>query len=211
MKRFIDRYYRFIRPFRPLYGWAKDSHTKAKCSKRAFEWQAKGFEGAKLDICGGRNPYKPGEFLNCDMVDFPGVDLTFDLREQFPFKEGVISEIISVATLEHLRKPHVDHVLQEFFRILQLGGVLRVSTPDIEAIAESLLEGNEDIHVINQHLFGKYKGNTTEDLDLHKWMYPADEMIKVLQKLGFVNAKKVHMDIGLHDPKYNYLIRAEKH
>ncbi|OGJ65842.1 hypothetical protein A3F36_05230 [Candidatus Peribacteria bacterium RIFCSPHIGHO2_12_FULL_55_11] len=209
MKAFLDRIYPRIRRYRFLWGWAKDSATKAQCSARAGEWQAKGFKDAKLDVCGGRNPYRPGEFLNVDIVDMPKVDLVFDITKPFPISDGVIAEVISIATLEHLRKPHVDHVLREFFRILKSGGILRVSTPDIEAIAKGIL-GGEDLGVINQHLFGKYKSDQTEDYDLHRWMYPAPTMIKKLEELGFTRAEKIPMGDVPHDERYNYLIRAFK-
>ncbi|MSR87475.1 hypothetical protein EXS70_04910 [Candidatus Peribacteria bacterium] len=209
MTNWIDRHYKYIRPYRFLYGWAKDTATKMRSNARAAEWQKKGFHGAKLDICGGRNPFSPGEFLNVDVVDMPSVDLVFDITKQFPINTGVIAEIISVATLEHLRKPNVHHVLQEFFRVLAPGACLRVSTPDIEAIAKGVLAG-EDVDVLNQQLFGKFKGDQTEDYDLHRWMYTADQMVKVLTEIGFSGARRIPMDIGMHDPKYTYLVSAVK-
>lgn len=209
MKKLVDRFYKYIRPYRFLYGWAKDAHSRAQCSKRAAEWQQKEFDGAKLDVCGGRNPYNPKEFLNVDIVDFPQVDLVFDIRETFPIQENKILEIVSAATLEHFRKHHNEHILKEFFRILQPGGKLRVCTPDIEAIANALLAG-EDLDVVNQHFFGKFKTEDTDDYDVHKWMYPAKEMIRALEKIGFTKVQQVPNDLGLHDPTYNYLISAEK-
>lgn len=210
MKKLLDRYYRHLRPYRFLWGWAKDSVTKARCSARAEEWKAKGFKGAKLDVCGGRNPLSPGEFLNVDIVDLPKVDLVFDITKRFPIDDGVIAEVFSAATLEHLRRPNVDHVLHEFFRVLQPGGMLRVSTPDIEAIARALLDRTESLDMINQHFFGKYKSTDTEDYDLHRWMYPVKDMIAELQKIGFERVEQIPMDNGLHDPKLNYLVRGFK-
>lgn len=209
MKKFIDKYYKYIRPLRFLYGGVKDAMVNAACSKRAEEWKEKGFQGAKLDICGGRNPFDPKEFLNVDVVNFPQTDLVFDITKPFPIPDGVIAEVISLATLEHLRKPHVEHVLHEFYRIMQRGAKLRISTPDVEAIAKGLLEG-EDLDYINQHLFGKYKSDDTEDLDLHKSMFPADVMCTMLTNIGFTGAKRIPMDIGMHDPRYNYLVEAFK-
>jgi predicted SAM-dependent methyltransferase len=209
MKRILDRYYRHIRPYRFIYGWAKDGYTRLRCSRRAEEWKAKGFHGAKLDVCGGRNPFRPGEFLNVDIVPLPQVDLVFDIRKTFPIPSGVIAEILSAATLEHLRKPHNLHVLREFFRTLRPGGTLRVSTPDIEAIARAMLAG-ENLDLVNQHFFGKFKDDDTEDYDVHRWMYPANAMMQVLRDIGFVDVEKIPMDLGLHDPRFNYLIRARK-
>lgn len=209
MKSILDRYYRYIRPYRFLYGWAKDRVTKARCSRRAEEWRAKGFRGAKLDICGGRNPWKPGEFLNVDIVDLPKVDLVFDIRKRFPIDDGIIAEIFSAATLEHFREHDNLHILREFFRVLQPKGILHVLTPDLEAIAKGILEG-ENLAIINQHLFGRYKGDGTEDYDLHRWMYPAKNMINVLRATGFTEVEQIPNTTGLHDPTYNYLIRAKK-
>ncbi len=209
MKKLIDRYYKHLRPYRFLWAWAKDSATKSRCNARAAAWKTKGFHGAKLDVCGGRNPFRPGEFLNVDVVDMPQVDLVFDITKKFPMEDGVIAEIISVATLEHLRKPYVHHVLKEFFRVMASGAKLRVSTPDIEAIARGVLAG-EDVNTLNQQLFGKFKGDQTEDYDLHRWMYTADQMINVLAEIGFADAKRIPMDIGMHDEKYTYLVSAVK-
>ncbi|MCK5016735.1 MAG: methyltransferase domain-containing protein [Candidatus Peribacteraceae bacterium] len=209
MKEFIDKYYKYIRPYRFLYGWAKDFHSKAKCSTRAKEWEAKGFKNAKLDICGGRNPYNPEEFLNVDIVNFPNVDLVFNITKKFPINDGIIEEIISVATLEHLRPVHVSHVINEFYRVLKPNGRVRISTPDIEAIAKGIIE-KDDFDIILQHLFGKYKSNATEDLDLHKSMFPSEMMIEMLEKAGFKNAKRIPMNLDLHDERYNYLIEAWK-
>lgn len=209
MKTLLDHYYRYIRPYRFLYGWAKDRVTKAHCNRRAEKWRAKGFRGAKLDICGGRNPWKPEEFLNVDIVDLSHVDLVFDIRQRFPIADDVIAEIFSAATLEHFRERDNLHILREFFRILRPGGTLQISTPDMEAIAKSILAG-EDLSVINQHLFGKYKGGATEDYDLHRWMYPAKSMMHVLRTIGFTAVEQIPNATGLHNPKYNYLIRARK-
>ncbi len=209
MKGFIDRHYKLIRKFRFLYGWFLDRKRQSEASFRAEEWKKKGFKGAKLDVCGGRNPFRPGEFLNVDIVPLPKVDLVFDITKRFPFDDGVIAEVISVATLEHLRMPHVEHVLKEFFRVLQPGGVVRVSTPDIEAIAAGVTRG-DDIRVLNQQLFGKWKGDETGDFDVHRSMYRASEMAALLTSLGFTDAKVLPMDIGLHDPQYTYLVGAKK-
>jgi predicted SAM-dependent methyltransferase len=151
----------------------------------------------------------PKEYLNCDIVPFPQVDLVFDLRKRFPFDDDVIAEIFSAATLEHFREHDSLHILREFFRILSPGGSLRVSTPDIEAIARGVLAG-EDLDLLNQHLFGKFKGGETEDYDVHRWMVPAARMIEILRSIGFRDVERIPMDVGLHDPKCNYLIRAKK-
>lgn len=207
----IDRlYHRYVKPWRFVYGWAKDGRARMVSAARAKEWEAKGFRGARLDVCGGRYPFDRANFLNVDVAPLPEVDLVFDIRKRFPIDDGVIEEVISIATLEHVREHDVRHVLKEFFRVLKPGGVLRVCTPDIEGIAKGILEG-ENAEVVNQHLFGRFKGGDTEDLDLHRWMYTAAQMMDVLRSFGFTGVERRPMEeIGMHEPKYNYLIRAVK-
>lgn len=210
-KKLIDRiYHRYVKPWRFVYGWAKDGRARMASAARAKEWEAKGFKGARLDVCGGRYPFDRERFLNVDVAPLPEVDLVFDIRKRFPIDDGVIAEIVSIATLEHVREHDVLHVLREFHRVLMPGGVLRVSTPDIEGIAKGILEG-ETAEVVNQHLFGRFKSGDTEDLDLHRWMYTARQMMDVLATMGFTKVEQRPMEeIGMHEPKYNYLIRAEK-
>jgi predicted SAM-dependent methyltransferase len=212
VRSFVDRYYRYLRPLRPLYGWAIDARERTRSRRRSELWKGKSLNGAKLDICGGRNPFKPGEYLNVDIVKFPQVDLVFDITKRFPIEDGVIAEIISIATLEHLRKHHTDHVLREFFRVLQPHGLVRIIQPDIEAIARGILQGGDQT-VLNNHLFGKFKSEETDLYDLHKWMYTADALMQELRAIGFVDVAQGEMEgeiARLQSDDYNYLIRARK-
>lgn len=205
----LDRYYRYIRPFKFLYAPLKDRRARLQASVRAEEWRKKGFSGAKLDVCGGRNPIRPGEFLNVDIVSFPGVDLTFDICKGFPIPDGVIAEIFSAATLEHLRKHHVDHVLSEFWRILRPGGTLTICMPDMEKIARQIVD-HGDSDAIQQNLFGKFKSDETDLYDTHKWMCSEREMHAMLAALGFVDRQSVEVDPLLHDPLYTMMVISVK-
>ena len=72
---------------------------------------------------------RPG-WVNVDLFE-PGADLRLDLREPFPFADGIALIVHSEHLLEHLDYPReVEHVLRESFRVLVSGGRFSVGVPD---------------------------------------------------------------------------------
>jgi SAM-dependent methyltransferase len=71
------------------------------------------------------------EILN--KLHLPAV--SFDLDDtgsHFPFADGYFDAVISLATIEHLL--HVDHFVQETYRILDERGYFYISTPNYAAL-----------------------------------------------------------------------------
>lgn len=69
---------------------------------------------------------KPG-WVNVDRVKLPGVDLVWDLETlPLPFRDGEFEEVVCFDVLEHLE---YIPVLEEIFRIMKPGGILRVRVP----------------------------------------------------------------------------------
>jgi SAM-dependent methyltransferase len=61
--------------------------------------------------------------------------LSFDIDDDettFPFPEGHFDAIIALATIEHVI--HVDHFLQEIYRILSNDGYLYISSPNYASL-----------------------------------------------------------------------------
>lgn len=78
-----------------------------------------------LDLgCGAKKP--PGA-LGLDRYPFPGVDILADLEDGLPFRDGVFDEVRAVHVLEHVH--NLVHLMNELYRVLRPGGVLRVLTP----------------------------------------------------------------------------------
>ncbi len=75
-------------------------------------------EGVVLNIGSGNSPKRDG-VLNVDMMDYENVDVVCDIHD-LPFKDNSVDAIMSVAVLEHVRKP--DAVLKEVLRVLKPGG-----------------------------------------------------------------------------------------
>lgn len=82
--------------------------------------------GLKLNLgCGAK--YLTG-YVNCDVVKTIKADKYFNLEEfPYPFKENSVKEVLMDNVLEHM--DDVVGVVDEVYRILRPGGVLKVYVP----------------------------------------------------------------------------------
>lgn len=94
----------------------------------------------------------PG-FINIDKLPFPHIHYLSSI-ERLPFiKSNTVDLIYMSHCLEHITQWNVPTVLNEYYRVLKKGGILRISVPDFKVIVEMYLKtGN--IRNILQPLFG---------------------------------------------------------
>lgn len=79
----------------------------------------------KVDLCGGFNCPKGYE-----SVDLDGADITADLNERWPFRDGEVGVFRAHDALEHLRDP--IHTMREAYRCLAPRGWLLTQTPSTD-------------------------------------------------------------------------------
>jgi len=77
----------------------------------------------------GCGPYKAAGYVNIDINPLWQPEIVRDLRRGLPFGDGQADEIIASHVLEHLGSDDVLFVLQESWRILQAGGILKITVP----------------------------------------------------------------------------------
>jgi predicted SAM-dependent methyltransferase len=63
----------------------------------------------------------------------PGV-IAHDLRRRFPFADGTFDAVYGSHVLEHLEPAAAQKLLEDCFRILRPGGIVRIAVPDLESI-----------------------------------------------------------------------------
>lgn len=68
-----------------------------------------------------------------------------DVRKKLPFNDDSIDFIYSSHLIEHLRKDECEKMLGECFRILKKGGLIRLTTPDLELTARNYIKEIDDI------------------------------------------------------------------
>jgi len=64
-----------------------------------------------------------------------------DLRRAFPWRDGAAQVIYSSHTLEHLSAPDGARFLEQSYRVLAPGGVIRIVVPDLRAIVDAYVRG----------------------------------------------------------------------
>lgn len=67
-------------------------------------------------------------------------DVRADLTD-LPFEDGFADAIVCVGVLEHFVEPQVPLVLAEMWRVLVLGGELKLLVPDLVAVAQAVVDG----------------------------------------------------------------------
>jgi len=82
----------------------------------------------RLDVGCGKNCSKG--YIGVDMDDTLKVDIVHNLENApMPIEAGVIDEIYTSHTLEHLSGLGYMHAMNEFWRVLKIGGKVRIIVP----------------------------------------------------------------------------------
>lgn len=83
------------------------------------------------------------DWANFDFSAALGVQRT-NLLGRLPLADDSAHLVYSSHFLEHIPKPKVESFLRECFRVLKLGGVLRLVLPDLEEMARTYLRLRDD-------------------------------------------------------------------
>lgn len=103
-----------------------------------------------VDIGGGltyRRYWRTMDFPTDHYKFMPGIiDYKFDLTsgKKFPLEDNSVSCFFSSHTLEHIPKKYSQFILDEIFRCLKPGGVVRLTMPDYDLAFDALCNNNID-------------------------------------------------------------------
>jgi predicted SAM-dependent methyltransferase len=75
-------------------------------------------------------------FCNVDALSTIAVDVIDDIRQLRRFPNDSASEIYACHVLEHFAHDEIQPILKRWLQILQPGGILRISVPDIDRIVK---------------------------------------------------------------------------
>lgn len=67
-------------------------------------------------------------YINADLCDGPGVDITFDAEREFPYSDNTFEEIFTSHVFEHLFTWHKTAII-ECHRVLKPNGALIIRVP----------------------------------------------------------------------------------
>jgi predicted SAM-dependent methyltransferase len=136
----------------------------------------------KLHIgCGEK--YIPG-FIHIDVKKFPHVDYVISADKLDMFNDNSVDLIYSCHLLEHFGRHQIEDVLKEWYRVLKLGGILRLAVPDFDAVVD-IYQKNRNL----EEVYGLLMGGQTHEFNFHHSVFNFDYLSKLLKKVGF---KKVY-------------------
>lgn len=136
----------------------------------------------KLHIgCGKRDFGK--DWIHIDGGDFPHVQHHNVLLPSFV--DDSVDLIYSSHLIAYFDREEVKRLLQEWYRVLKPGGILRVATPDFQTMAFLLQYGGikYPLECFLGPLYGKMKLN--ESTIYHKTTYNFSSLSKLLIEMGF--------------------------
>jgi SAM-dependent methyltransferase len=131
-----------------------------------------------------------------------------DLSKPLPWPDASADCIYTSHTLEHLRREDGERLIQECYRILKPGGVLRIVVPDLKASVEDYLNGTIPCErFVESLLVLKSKGanwkhkllGMVDEGHLHKCMYDTPGLVRILNGVGFQAASKAAHESQIPD------------
>jgi predicted SAM-dependent methyltransferase len=116
-----------------------------------------------------------------------------DATKSFPFKDSSVECIYTSHMLEHLSQDGAKIFLKEAFRVLKIGGILRIAVPDLKiAIDEYIKSGDADSFMRNILVQAPPISSLKQKIILfmtgyrhHQWMYDGASLSKLLKEIGF--------------------------
>lgn len=92
----------------------------------------------------GSGPSRVDGLINIDFFATSGIDYGADLRYPLRIAGETVDGIFCEHTLEHLVYQDVDKILNECYRILKPGGVIRIVLPDLSLFIRNYCGENSD-------------------------------------------------------------------
>jgi predicted SAM-dependent methyltransferase len=140
----------------------------------------------KLHVGCGKNRFKA--WINADI--HPKADLIIFLQKKLPFKENSLKRIYTEHVLEHVSYDSGVFFLKEARRSLQLGGVIRIAMPDLDALIDGYQKDWRTFDWVNWTDFSFIK-TRAEMINIafrwwgHQHLYNKEELARALTEAGF--------------------------
>jgi predicted SAM-dependent methyltransferase len=161
-----------------------------------------------------------------------------DLRKPLPWKEGAACAVYASHLLENLSAVQAMRLLQECFRVLEGGGVIRLMVPDLENLARQYVAaldedtGTNDFPIwqtpadrfLSQTLlrsrtapsgtliYQLYK--LAMEFDSHKWMYDKVSLTNLVRAAGFAEVEIAERQVSripnIHETNKGLIVEGVK-
>jgi predicted SAM-dependent methyltransferase len=155
-------------------------------------------------------------WVNIDFIDTPAVDLKWNLSLPIPLGDSSCSFIFHEHVLEHFELERGEELLQECYRLLKQGGVLRIAMPCLKKTVDEYLTGDWQEAIENtRHMPAVRSGAEYMNVIFrhwgHKWIYDETELKRVLEGVGFDSFSVSQMGQSVHAELQGLECRTDSH
>ena len=144
----------------------------------------------RLHIGSGRKLISGWMNMDADQ-GIPGIDRVGSIEELGGFPDREFHEIYLSHVLEHIPHGHVHGVMDELYRILALGGRVRISVPDLDRICALYVQHIEWFTPPNTPWLGLLYGGQINEYDFHKGGFNFAYIKYLMQNAGFHGVTEV--------------------
>ena len=142
--------------------------------------------GGVLNLNLGCGPMIVPGYINCDKYD-ENADVMCDVTE-LPFDSDSVDTIYASHIIEHFDFMEAFDVLTEWKRVLKVGGILSIETPDLLGICIEFVAADEERRV---SLYGNLFATPWIEGQTHKFLYTEAQLYSSLMWLEFRNIERI--------------------
>lgn len=155
----------------------------------------------KLQVgCGPKNILT--DWWNVDIRSFPGIDLAMDVTQ--PWNLNGLEYVYGEHFLEHINLEGAMAFLNEAWKSLKVGGVIRLSTPSLEWVLSTHFDLSETSK--NKKISSTFAMNRAFHGWGHQFIYSQEFLTDLLENIGYEDVK--YCDYGKSEhPELNELER----
>lgn len=126
------------------------------------------------------------DWVHIDGGDYPHLDYT-SITDLSDFKDNSVDLIYASHVIEYFDRTEVVDLLNEWKRVLKIGGILRLAVPNFEALCKLYLGSKIELDNCLGPLYGQMPMDKITIY--HKTTYDLKSLEKVLISCGFVGCK----------------------
>lgn len=197
--------YHFDKNNKVLYGMPPNSPQ----ANPAWEIKPKGTKLiADIGSAAVSPVFEEGEVVSFDIREEVHPDVVCDVR-YLPVPSETFDIVYSSHTLEHFSWNSVDKVLQEWSRVLKVGGELRIVVPNLRWSAKRLLE---DVNILPYDMWVLY-GEQDYPKNFHAVGFTPSLLRSLVQSLGLfenIETKEGDIDGPPGSENWSLMLKATK-
>lgn len=130
-----------------------------------------------------------------------------DLTKHFPWPDSSVDAIYTSHTLEHFSREDGRRFLEECYRVLRRGGILRVVVPDLQLVVAKYIRGEvraddfvSQLGVLTRNNRGSMKNRLAPLFQFpHKCMYDTPRLLEILDEIGFTTLSRAAFESDIDD------------